>query len=170
MSPSTSRDSTVKWSVYAAAILLLLFLHSMTFAQVRVHGAAPFLPPVLLATIASLEERLPSAVFGLVFGILCDLSLVSPLPCLYTITFTAAALLSTVIAKSLIQPGFLCSLAVSAAAFALVDTVAAAALLVQGRATPLAALSLFFIELFLSLPLLIVCHPVLAFLHRRFTL
>ena len=64
----------------------------------------------------------------------------------------------------------LCSLAVSTAAFVLVDLITAVTLLAGGR-SELSTIALRAVqELALSLPLLIVCHPVLAFLHRKFTL
>ena len=106
---------------------------------------------------------------------LCDLALTAPLPCLYTIAFPLTALLAALIARSVLQPGILCSLAVSTAAFVLVDLITAVTLLAGGRselsATYDYAIALRAVqELALSLPLLIVCHPVLAFLHRKFTL
>ena len=56
------------------------------------------------------------------------------------------------------------------AAFVLVDLITAVTLLAGGR-SELSAIALRAVqELALSLPLLIVCHPVLAFLHRKFTL
>ena len=145
MSPSTTRDTAVKWTAYALACLLLLFGHELTLAHLRVWGIAPFLPPLLPA-------------------------LTAPLPCLYTIAFPLTALLAALIARSVLQPGILCSLAVSTAAFVLVDLITAVTLLAGGR-SELSAIALRAVqELALSLPLLIVCHPVLAFLHRKFTL
>ena len=109
-------------------------------------------------------------VFALAFGVLCDLALTAPLPCLYTIAFPLTALLAALIARSVLQPGILCSLGVSTAALVLVDLITAVTLLAGGR-SELSAIALRAVqELALSLPLLIVCHPVLAFLHRKFTL
>ena len=160
MSPSTTRDTAVKWTAYALACLLLLFGHELTLAHLRVWGIAPFLPPLLPAVLASMEDRLEGFVFALAFGVLCDLALTAPLPCLYTIAFPLTALLAALIARSVLQPGILCSLAVSTAV----------TLLAGGR-SELSAIALRAVqELALSLPLLIVCHPVLAFLHRKFTL
>jgi len=170
MSPTTTRDLGIKWSAYALAVALLLFLHTLTTAHLCVRGVVPFLPPLLLAVIVSMEERLEGAVFGLVFGILCDFSLTAPVPWLYTVSFTAAALLVSLIARSVLQPGFLCSLVSSAATFALIDLILAAVLLLGGRSTLAAVADRALRELLLSLPLLAVCHPLLAFLHRRFTL
>ena len=127
------------------------------------------MPPLLPAVLASMEDRLEGFVFALAFGVLCDLALTAPLPCLYTIAFPLTALLAALIARSVLQPGILCSLAVSTAAFVLVDLITAVTLL-AGR-SELSAIALRAVqELALSLPLLIVCHPVLAFLHRKFTL
>lgn len=170
MSPSTTRDTAVKWTAYALGCLLLLFGHELTLAHLRVWGIAPFLPPLLPAVLASMEDRLEGFVFALAFGVLCDLALTAPLPCLYTIAFPLTALLAALIARSVLQPGILCSLAVSTAAFVLVDLITAVTLLAGGR-SELSAIALRAVqELALSLPLLIVCHPVLAFLHRKFTL
>ena len=94
MSPSTTRDTAVKWTAYALACLLLLFGHELTLAHLRVWGIAPFLPPLLPAVLASMEDRLEGFVFALAFGVLCDLALTAPLPCLYTIAFPLTALLA----------------------------------------------------------------------------
>ena len=170
MSPYTTRDTAIKWSAYTLACLALLFVHALTLSRLCVWGIAPFLPPLLPAVIASMEERLESVLFALAFGMACDLTLMAPLPCLYTVSFTLAALLASFLAGNVLQPGFLCSIAVSAATFAVVDVLVAAALLVGGRAT-LSALMLRAVrEAALSLPLLIVCHPVIALVHRRFRL
>ena len=143
MSPSTTRDTAVKWTAYALACLLLLFGHELTLAHLRVWGIAPFLPPLLPAVLASMEDRLEGFVFALAFGVLCDLALTAPLPCLYTIAFPLTALLAALIASSV----------------------------TAGGRSELSAIALRAVqELALSLPLLIVCHPVLAFLHRKFTL
>ena len=133
MSPSTTRDTAVKWTAYALACLLLLFGHELTLAHLRVWGIAPFLPPLLPAVLASMEDRLEGFVFALAFGVLCDLALTAPLPCLYTIAFPLTALLAALIARSVLQPGILCSLAVSTAAFVLVDLITAVTLLAGGR-------------------------------------
>ena len=109
MSPSTTRDTAVKWTAYALACLLLLFGHELTLAHLRVWGIAPFLPPLLPAVLASMEDRLEGFVFALAFGVLCDLALTAPLPCLYTIAFPLTALLAALIARSVLQPGILCS-------------------------------------------------------------
>lgn len=170
MPSAASRDMAVRWTSYAAAMLLLLFLHSLTFAHLRIWGVVPFLPPLLLATTASFEPERDAVVFGICFGVICDLTLTATVPCLYTVAFTAAALLSALIAKGVLQPGFFCSLAVSAMTFLLVDSISSLALCMSGRAAFMDCLLLTLRETAASLPLLLVCHPVLSYLHRRFTI
>lgn len=170
MASYTTRDTAIKWSAYTLACLALVFVHGLTLSRLRVWGIAPFLPPLLPAVIASMEERGESLAFALAFGMACDLTLTAPLPCLYTVSLTLAALLASFLAGNVLQPGFLCSIAVSVVSFAAVDLLAGAALMVGGRATLAAAAWLSLREMVLSLPLLLVCHPVLSFVHRRFTL
>ena len=170
MSPYTTRDTAIKWGSYTLVCLVLLFAHALTLSHRSVWGIVPFLPPLLPAVIASMDDRLESVIFALAFGAACDLTLTSPLPCLYTVSFTVAALLASFLAGNVLQPGFLCSLAVSAAAFAVVDLFIAAALLAGGSATINTIALRAVREAALSLPLLVVCHPVLAMVHRRFKL
>ncbi len=163
-------DIIARQTAYAVTSLLLLLLRSTLLARLHVWGIMPFLPPILPAVIASMEDRLEGFAFALAFGVCCDLALTAPLPCLYTLAFPLAALLASVLSRSVLQPGFLCSLAVSAAAFVIVDLIAALALLAGGHAE-LGAIALRAVrEMALSLPLLVACHPLLAWLHRRFTL
>ncbi len=97
MSPSTTRDTAVKWT-FTLACSSCCFGHELT-AHLRVWGIAPFLPPLLPAVLASMEEA----------GGLCIRTGVRravrpgadrPLPCLYTIAFPLTALLAALIARA----------------------------------------------------------------------
>ena len=166
----TKRDLLVKWSAYAAAVLALVLLHSLTLHRIHIWGAAPFLPPLIAATLASMEDSRSAAIFGLVFGVCCDLTIAAPFPCLYTIAFTAAALIASVMAENVLQPGFFCSFVVSLVAFVIVDALNMFALLFVGRAELMPMLSLAGREFAVSCAALLICHPVLSFVHRRFSL
>lgn len=166
----TKRDLFVKWSVYAVAVLALLFVHSLTLHRIHIWGVAPFLPPLIAATLSSMEDSRSAAIFGLVFGACCDLTIAAPFPCLYTIAFTAAALIASVMAQSVLQPGFFCSFVVSLVAFVIVDVLNMLPLLLGGRAGLVPMLSLAGREFAVSCAALLICHPVLSFVHRRFTL
>ena len=166
----TRRDVIIKWSSYAAASLLLLFLFALTLRDVRVLGVGMFLPPLLVGVLASMEETRAAAVFGLVCGVLCDLTVAGVFPGLYTLAFTASAIFCSLLAKSVLQPGILCSVAVTVLTFFFVDALSMLALFLKCRAPLGAMASVALRETAASCLLLPVCHPVLLRLHRKFTL
>lgn len=166
----TRRDILVKWSSYGVVTLLLLLLHALTLRSARILGVMPFLPPLLVGVVASLEDTRASSVYALVLGLACDLTIPATFPGVYTLAFTVAAIACSLLAKSVLQPGILCSLAVTALTFFFVDTLNIAALWLKSRAAfaPMASLALR--ETAASSLMLIVCQPVLQRLHRKFTL
>ena len=161
------RDILIKWTLYTAAALTLLFVHSLFLGRVTVWGVVPFLPPLLVALPATYEEPWPSALFGLCFGICCDLMLPAPFPCLYTLSFVAAALAAVLIAKYAVQPGFFCSVAATAAAFAILHFFLAAAFVFRGAALT-TVLSLAVRETLVSSLLLLICYPIFRKLRGLF--
>lgn len=164
----TRREAALKWAVTALAALVLLFLHALTFSRLRVWGVAPFLPPLIVAAVCSIENDLGSIVYSLVFGVLCDLSLGGLFPCLYTLAFFSAAVLILVLGHSVLQPGFFCALISAAVSFLLTAALSYVAL-AGGNATFGACVSLFLRELLISLPLLPLCFLVFWRIHKFFT-
>lgn len=165
----TRRDLAVRWTAYAAATLLLLLLDALALRRVQFWGVTPFLPPVMASAVGSLEDGKEATVYALVLGVCCDLTLTATLPCLYTLTLPLAALLAALAAKQVLQPGFFCALLLGVPAFLLVDALGALPLLLRGA--PAGALfSLALREAAVSLPLLLLCYPVLSWVHRRVTL
>ena len=63
-----------------------------------------------------------------------DLLLPAPIPCFYTLVFPLAGLFSSLLSHSILRPGFLCSLAAAAIAFALTDCFACFVLWSRGKA------------------------------------
>ena len=166
----TRRDIIIKWSSYAAVSLALMFLYALTLRSVRVLGVAMFLPPLLVGVVASLEDTPSAAVYALVCGFLCDLTIPGTFPCVYTLAFTGAALACSALAKSVLQRGFLCSIAVTALTFLCVDALNMLALFFTARASLAAMASVALRETLASCLLLVVCHPVLVRLNKKFTL
>ena len=166
----TRREQIIKWSVYGAAVLALTLLFELTLRDVTLLGAGLFLPPLVVGVMASLEGARAGMIFALVYGALCDLTTAGAFPCVYTLAFTLAALLCAMLAKSVLQPGILCSLAASALTFLVLDALQMLALALAHRAAFGAMLSLTARETLVSCPMLAAVHPVLSHLHRRFTL
>lgn len=162
------REVTYKWIAYALCIALLLFLRSFFIPALTIWGVMPFLPPLLLAAVASLENTRGAVIFGLAFGVFCDLLFNAPFPCLYTLAFTVAALLSALLSQRFLQTGFLCALVVSILTFSVVAVLNMLAIGFHSQVEILAMLSLYARELLVSLLFLPICYPLLSFFHRFF--
>lgn len=161
------QTAALKWTFYALATLLLCFFKRVLLGSVTVWGVLPFLPPVLLAVVASFEQPKAAVLSGIVFGALCDLVLPASFPCLYTLAFTLAALLTSTVMSSLLQQGFARALVSSVLTFAVADLFQSLAMLTRGAALP-AMLYLFARETFVSCALLLPSYPVLHAIRRIF--
>ena len=161
-----SQTAILKWTFYALAAAALFFLRRLFLGSMTFFGVLPFLPPVVLAVIASFELPQPSVIAGIVFGALCDLVLPAPFPCLYTVAFTIAALLISTLVSNLLQQGFPRALLSCVLTFLIVDLLQAAALLPRDAIVPM--LSLFARETLLSCLLLAPVYPALRAVRRTF--
>ena len=162
------REVLFKWSAYALCAAALLFLRTLFFGGLALWGVMPFLPPVLLTCVASLEEMRSAAIFGLAFGVFCDLTLSSPFPCLYTLAFTLSALLTAYLSVTFFQNYFLRALTGTILTFLITDLLCMLALALSAGAAFLPMLSLSARETAASLPLLAV-YPLFALIRRFFT-
>ena len=162
------REVWFKWTAYALCAAVLLFLRTLVLGSLTFWGVLPFLPPILLTCVASLEELRSAAIFGLVFGIFCDLTLSAPFPCLYTLAFTLSALLTAYLSSTVVQNYFLRALFGTALTFLITDLLCMLALAISGGATFPAMLSLAAREEAVSLPFLVV-YPLFIVIHRFFT-
>lgn len=166
---NVTQTTALKWTFYALAALLLCFFKRVLLGSVSVWGVLPFLPLVLLAVMASFEQPKAAVLSGIVFGALCDLVLPASLPCLYTLAFTAAALLISTLLSNLLQQGFARALLATVLAFLVTDLLQALALLPRsGMSALLPMLHLFAKETALSCLLLLPSYPLLRAVHRLF--
>ncbi len=166
---NVTQTTALKWTFYALAALLLCFFKRVLLGSVSVWGVLPFLPPVLLAVMASFEQPKAAVLSGIVFGALCDLVLPASLPCLYTLAFTAAALLISTLLSNLLQQGFARALLATVLAFLVTDLLQALALLPRsGMSALLPMLHLFAKETALSCLLLLPSYLLLRAVHRLF--
>ena len=164
---NVTQTTALKWTFYALATLLLCFFKRVLLGSVTVWGVLPFLPPVLLAVVASFEQPKAAVLSGIVFGALCDLVLPASFPCLYTLAFTLAALLTSTVMSSLLQQGFARALVSSVLTFAVADLFQSLAMLTRSAALP-AMLYLFARETLVSCALLLPSYPVLHAIRRIF--
>ena len=95
----TRRDFLMKWLLYAAVTLLLVLLQSLVLTHIHLLDIHPFALPLLAGIIAVWEPQRECAFYGLVFGLVCDLTMPAAMPCLYTLSFLIAGLLVNFIAR-----------------------------------------------------------------------
>ena len=165
-----TQTTALKWTFYALAAAALFFLRRLLLGSMTFFGVIPFLPPVILAVMASFELPRSAVIAGIVFGALCDLVLPAPFACLYTIAFTLAALLISTVVSNLLQQGFARALLSTVLTFLLVDLLQAFALLPRSGARPpfCRCLHLFARETALSCLLLLPVYPALRAIRRIF--
>lgn len=166
----TRRDLIIKWTTFALASLLLLSLHTLLLGGLRLWGVRQFLPPLLVGVVASMEDTRSGMLYALVTGVLCDLCIAGVFPAVYTLSFTIAALLCSILAKSVLQPGVICSFTVSALVFIVTDLLNMLGLFFTGRTQLRPMLMLSLREMGASVILLAVVHPLVRFLHKKFTI
>ncbi len=123
-----------KWTLYAAAVVLCLTVQGALLQRITLWGVIPFVFPLLAVIPATWESPTAGGIFALAVGVACDLLLPAPIPCFYTLVFPLAGLLASLLSHSILRPGFLCSLAAAAIAFALTDGFACFVLWSRGKA------------------------------------
>lgn len=127
----------------------------------------PFLFPAVVACVGMFEGPTAGALFGLFFGVACDLNVVSAIPCFYTLIFPAAGLLAALIARNALPAGFLCALLTSAAAFALTGAFHCVVLALARKAAWAAGGLLALRELGASILFVPIVYILLAAVFRR---
>lgn len=129
-----ARNETIfKWTLYAAATALCLLVQTGLLQRFALWGVIPFLYPLLAAIPATYQGPLAGTIFSLCVGVVCDLLLPGPIPCLHTLIFPLAGLCAGLLAQGLLPAGFLCSLVSAAAAFLLTDSFRCLVLWMRGR-------------------------------------
>lgn len=108
-----------KWSVYLGTMVLAIFCQGLVFQQIYIWGCIPFIYPVLVAVMATYDDMIFGATYGLILGVMCDVLLPAHIPCFYTLLFPCIAMLCAAIGKNIFPSGFLCSGVVTVLAFVL---------------------------------------------------
>lgn len=157
-----------RWLFYGFAAAVLMAVQTLVLNGLRLWGVHPFLPPVLVGAVAACEDRQESLCAAAVFGLLCDLLLPAVVPCFYTLTFAATALLAGWISRRFMMPGFLCSLFSALLALLLHGVLYALFLSYSHTVLFSAAAGLIGKELILSLPLIVPVYLLLRPIHLRF--
>ena len=156
-----------KWLLYAAATALCFFLQGGLLQRLAFWGVIPFLYPLLAAIPSTYEGPLAGTIFSLGVGVLCDLLLPGPIPCLHTLIFPLAGLCAGLLAQSWLPAGFLCSLVSASVAFALTDGFHCLLLWMRGKAAWEAGAAVALREFCVTLPLIIPLTLLYRSVFRR---
>ena len=163
-----ARNETIfKWVLYAAATVLCLVVQGAFFQRFTLFGVIPFIYPLLAAIPAAYEGPVPGTVFALAVGVVCDLILPGPLPCFYTLVFPLVGLCAALLAQNWLPAGFLCSLAVTAAAFFLTGCLTALLLWLRGNSAWGASAFLTLREFCVTAPLTVPATVLYRAVYRR---
>lgn len=160
-------ETLFKWTLYGAAAVLCFTVQAALLQRITVLGVIPFIYPLPAVILATYEGPKAGTVFALIMGVVTDLLLPAPIPCLYTLVFPLAGLFSALLAQGVLHSGYLCSLAGTALAFVLTDGLSCLLLWIGGSPAWLTGLSVFLRETCVSLPLAIPVTALFAAAHRR---
>lgn len=156
-----------KWFLYAAATALCFLIQGGLLQRLVFWGVIPFLYPLLAAIPSTYEGPLAGTIFSLAVGIVCDLLLPGPIPCLHTMIFPLVGLCVGLLSQSWLPAGFLCSLVSAAAAFALTDGFRCLLLWMRGSAAWEAGAEVTLREFCVTLPLIIPLTLLYRSVFRR---
>ena len=163
-----ARNETIlKWVLYAAATVLCLAVQEVLRQRFALWGVVAFGYALRAAIPGADEGPVPGTAFALAVGVACDLILPGPIPCFYTLVFPVVGLCAALLARNLLPAGFLCSLAVTAAAFLLTDFFAAVLLWLRGSGAWSAAAFLMPRDFCVTAPLTVPATALYRAGHRR---
>ena len=163
------QETLFKWTLYAGASFLCVLVQGFVLQYLRISGVFPFLYPILAATLATLEGPVNGTLYGLVLGVICDLTITAPIPCFYTLVFPLAGLCGALMSRSLLSFGWLGSLAASACAFIFTGAFHGLILALSGKSAWRAVLSTCGRELAVSILFAIPVYLLFQAVHRKCT-
>ena len=150
------------------AALLFVFFQSLLLNRLSFWGIHPFLLPSLVAVAAAFESRRESFVFALILGTLCDLAMPGVIPCFYALVFPFCAVVSSIISRRLIVPGFVCSMVCCGISTGFCSLFYALLFAFSHTLTMVDALFLAARELLVTIPCYFLVHFLFRAIHRRF--
>ena len=107
------------WLLFSLCALLAAAFQTALLSRLHIWGVHPFVLPCVAAVTATYCKQRDGISFAAFLGFLCDLAIPSVIPFFYLLTFALTAFLAEQLARRVMVPGFVCSVAVSAMAMVL---------------------------------------------------
>ena len=164
----TQKALITKWSLYTAALLLLIAAQQCLNLLSPIFGVLPFLMPIIIAIVAALEGPMPGTIFGVAVGCLCDLLGGGVFSGIYTFSFFWIALCIAIISKYWVMHSAFGSLIYAAIAFLILDVFQILYLLLWKHASLQIMLILAGKELLISILFAIPILFLFRYLHSLF--
>lgn len=117
----TTRDYVYKWSVYIAALLLLLLVETVLLARIPISGVCPMLFPLAVAAVGVFESPAAGAGYGLAAGFLHDAFSYENGSLLIAFSLALVGLFTGLVARRFLKRGFFTFFFCSLGGMGLVD-------------------------------------------------
>ena len=156
----TRRKLIFYWALYALLALLLVSVQSLLLSHLQIGGVHPFLLPCAAVLTAVYTSRKGGCVFAFLFGFFCDMLFTAAIPCFYLLLFTLFAFGAGLLSHRFLSPGFLCSLLVCSVSTFITSLFQMFCLSFRSDIPFLAGINLLALELVLSVPFVLILHPL----------
>ena len=154
----TQRRSILKWTLYAAVLVLLSLLQDVILSKVRFAGATTDLVPCAVIMICILEEAHKSAIFALIAS--CAFVFSGGAPGTYCIvTLTTLSLMASLLRQNYLAKRFSSAMLCGVAAYVLYEMLTFIIGLFFGNTT-FGRITGFGITTLFSLPALPILYPI----------
>ncbi len=153
------------WLLYALLALFLVLVQS-PLSHLQLNGVHPFLLPCAAVLTAVYTSRKGGCIFAFLFGFLCDMLFTGAIPCFYLLVFTLCAFGAGFLSHRFLSPGFFCSLLVCAASVFFTSLFQMFFLSFRSDIPFLAGMHLLALEPALSVPFVLILHPLYSRIDR----
>ena len=154
------------WALYGFLALVLLLVQSLLLNHLQISGVHPFLLPCVAVLTAVYTSRRGGCIFAFLFGFVCDALFIGAIPCFYLLVFTLCAFGAGLLSHRFLSPGFFCSLLVSAVSVFFTSLFQMFFLSFRSDVPLLSGLHLLALELALTVPFILILHPLYSRIHR----
>lgn len=157
--------SFVKAVAYALSLYILYILQAMIFPHIKLFGMKPIILPVAVMAVAACEGAIRGGMYGLLAGILCDMSFDNP-ALQFTIFMTAMGLGAGYLFETMLENGILPFALCTTVALLLCAVIQSFSLLVYHGADIMAVLRTYLIQTGYSAVFIVPLYYIIRQINR----
>jgi len=152
--------------VYILRLVLLLFFQDTVFARLGLFGIKMLYLPAACAAVSLFEGGFRGGLFGLLAGLLCDLTFPES-GVLFTLLFPAIGFLSGLAAEFWLSRSFTAYMTTAGAALLVTALAQMVRVILVEPSSALVCLLTALVQTLWSLPMAAVCYALMRWVHRR---